>query len=220
MQKILGNLEQDHPYYKKSVSFFDEFFDELPFHNHVQSAIDNVLVKNIITQDECLLMFPNKNTDIMDSMIDYLNYKTIIYHKNFNTIGIKAILKSLIMFQITLKPNMPDNFKKIFNHIFLKTSPLKNIHRFYSVIDCLWYCTGDTATDYNYYSKRFLLGNIYLETIFYACSDTSDDYQNTENYLIRSFDKIKTIENLKTKIPNFNNIGENIASLLGKMRYR
>jgi ubiquinone biosynthesis protein COQ9 len=164
-------------------------------------------------------MFPNGTADITDSLVDYLNAQTIDFFNNTHITGIKAILKTLIMFQIRIKPNMPDNFKKIFNISILKSLPIKNIQRFYALIDTLWYCAGDTATDYNYYTKRFLLGNIYLETCFYACSDTSDNFTNTEDYLIRSFDKIKIIEDIKNKIPDFSKFQENIVSWVGKIRY-
>ena len=218
--KILGNIDTDHPYYVKLAPFFDNFLGEMPFRNNINDAIHAVLNINIITDNEYTIMFPNGLSDITNSLIDYFNIQTISYMNTQDIKGVKAILKSLIMFQIRLKPNMPDNFKKIFNFNLLKASPTKNLRRFYALIDTLWYCAGDTATDYNYYSKRFLLGNIYFETILYVCSDTSDDYRDTENYLIRSFDKIKLIEDLKTKLPNITTIQENIVSFLGKVRYR
>ena len=218
--KTLGNIETDHPYYEKLSPFFDALLNELPFCTHLNDAVDSVLKNNIVSHDEYIIMFPNALTDIIASLVDYINIQTIDYCNRNDIKGVKAILKILIMFQIRLKPNMPDNFKKVFGFTLFKTIPHKNITYFYALIDTLWHCAGDTATDYNYYSKRFLLGNIYLETCFYAYSDTSDNYADTENYLIRSFDKIKRIEDLKEKLPNITKFQENIASFLGKLRYR
>lgn len=217
--KIFGNIDCLHPYYPKMIQFFDVLLEEMPFCNAIHDAIQASLQKNSISADEYTIMFPNNVSDVMDSFIDYLNIKTIDYYKGQNITGIKAILKSLIMFQIRLKPNMPDNFRKIFNKIVLTAYPTKNIYRFYALIDTLWYCAGDTATDYNYYTKRFLLGNIYLETCFYACSDTSDNFVDTENYLIRCFDKIKLIEEIKSKLPDMPKLAQNVTSLLGKFRF-
>jgi rpsU-divergently transcribed protein len=172
--KILGNIDTKHPYYEKIVPFFDNLLLEIPFSKHLDDAVKSVLDNKIITDNEYQIMFPNGIRDITASLIDYLNIQTINYYNNNDIKGVKAILKSLIMFQIRLKPNMPDNFKKFFNHTLLNTLPTTHITYFYALIDNLWYCAGDKATDYNYYTKRFLLGNIYLETILYACSDTSD----------------------------------------------
>ncbi len=218
--KIWGNIDTNHPYYPKLSPFFDALLLEMPFCKHVSEAVESVLKNKIIQTYDYTIMFPRGMSDITDSLIDYFNVQTMNYMNAHDIKGVKAILKSLIMFQIRLKPKMPDNFKKIITHNLFKESPFKQSQQFYALIDMLWYCTGDTATDYNYYSKRFLLGNIYLETILYACSDTSDDYRDTENYLVRSFDKIKTIEALKTKLPNFTAIQEKSISFLGKLRYR
>jgi ubiquinone biosynthesis protein COQ9 len=218
--KTLGNIDVNHPYYEKLFLFFDALLLEMPFCKHISEAIDSVLKNKIIQTDDYTIMFPKGITDIKDSLIDYFNVQTMNYMNAHDIKGVKAILKSLIMFQIRLKPNMSDNFKKIITHNLFKGSPFKQSQQFYALIDTLWYCAGDTATDYNYYSKRLLLGNIYLETLLYACSDTSDDYRDTENYLVRSFDKIKTIEALKTKLPNFTTIQEKSISFLGKLRYR
>jgi rpsU-divergently transcribed protein len=219
--KTLGNIETDHPYYEKLSPFFDALLLEMPFCKHLNDAVDNVLKNNIISNDEYIIMFSKGVPDIIACLVDYLNMQTIDYcNDNADIKGVKAILKTLIMFQIRLKPNMPDNFKKVFNTTLFKTIPISNITYFYALIDTLWHCAGDTATDYNYYSKRFLLGNIYLETILYACSDTSENYADTENYLIRSFDKIKLIEELKAKLPNVTKFQKNIASFLGKLRYQ
>lgn len=218
--KTLGNIDIHHPYYEKLLLFFDALLLEMPFCNHLNEAIDSVLKSKIITEDDYCIMFPNGNADITASLIDYINVQTINYMNTHDIKGVKAILKSLMMFQIRLKPNMPDNFKKIMTHNLFKESFFNQSQQFYALIDTLWHCAGDATTDYNYYSKRFLLGNIYLETILYACSDTSDDYCDTENYVVRSFNKINTIESLKTKLPNFTAIQENCISFLGKLRYR
>jgi hypothetical protein len=37
---------------------------------------------------------------------------------------------------------------------------------------------------------------------------------------MRSFDKIKVIETLKTKLPNITQIQENIVSFFGNLRYK
>ncbi|MFT6072298.1 MAG: ubiquinone biosynthesis protein COQ9 [Alphaproteobacteria bacterium] len=220
MLKIIGNIEHDHPYFIKLQLFFDALLDELPFHNHINAAIDVIINNHVITDNEYQIMFPDHIKDVANSLVDYLNLQTIEFFEKSDLKGVKAILKSLIMFQIRLKPNMIDNFKKIINYNILKENPLHKAYRFYALIDTLWYLAGDQATDYNYYSKRFLLGNIYLETIVYAQSDSSDHYKDTEDFLIRSFDKIATIEKLKKKLPNLTHIEENITALIGKLRYK
>lgn len=55
-------------------------------------------------------------------------------------------------------------------------------------VNAMWYAAGDTATDWNYYSKRGLLTTVYSATVLYWLSDTADedgDYPQTWDFLNR-----------------------------------
>ena len=41
----------------------------------------------------------------------------------------------------------------------------------YRTVDAIWYACGDTATDYNYYTKRGLLAGVYAATLLYWLDD-------------------------------------------------
>lgn len=216
MIKTIGNIEQDHPYFSQLILFFDALIQELPFHNHLNDAIKAIDIDPISFQ----IMFPKGNQDINHSLIDYLNFKTTEFFKESDIKGVKLIFTTLIMYQITFKTHMIDNFKKFMCLNFFKLSPLTHSKHLFSLIDHLWILAGDQSTDYNYYSKRILLGKIYIQTMLYAASDKSPNYQDTRTYLMRNFDTIKTIETFKKKLPNMSNIEENIARFLGKLRYK
>jgi ubiquinone biosynthesis protein COQ9 len=52
-------------------------------------------------------------------------------------------------------------------------------------VDAIWYAAGDTATDYNYYTKRSLLLGVYSSTLLYWLSDRSEGYSATWDFLDR-----------------------------------
>lgn len=52
-------------------------------------------------------------------------------------------------------------------------------------VDAIWYAAGDTATDYNYYTKRSLLLGVYSSTLLYWLSDRSEGYASTWDFLDR-----------------------------------
>lgn len=49
----------------------------------------------------------------------------------------------------------------------------------------MWYAAGDTSTDFNYYTKRFLLAGVYSSTLLYWLEDHSDGYKDTWEFLGR-----------------------------------
>ncbi|NIA68480.1 COQ9 family protein [Pelagibius litoralis] len=55
----------------------------------------------------------------------------------------------------------------------------------YRTVDAIWYAAGDTATDYNFYTKRALLSGVYTSTLLYWLNDKSDDYTASWAFLDR-----------------------------------
>lgn len=52
-------------------------------------------------------------------------------------------------------------------------------------IDAIWYAAGDTATDFNYYTKRALLAGVYGATLLYWLDDRSEGSAETWSFLDR-----------------------------------
>jgi len=52
-------------------------------------------------------------------------------------------------------------------------------------VDAIWYAAGDTATDFNYYSKRGLLAGVYSATVMYWLEDKSEGFADTWKFLDR-----------------------------------
>ncbi|WP_119166195.1 COQ9 family protein [Algihabitans albus] len=59
--------------------------------------------------------------------------------------------------------------------------------------DAIWYAAGDTATDYNYYTKRSLLAGVYSSTLLYWLSDRSEGYEATWDFLDRRLTNVLKI---------------------------
>lgn len=71
--------------------------------------------------------------------------------------------------------------------------------------DRLWWAAGDTATDYNHYTKRGLLSGVLSATTLYWLNDSSDDHGDTQAFLDRRIDNVMTI-------------GKTIGKATGKFR--
>jgi ubiquinone biosynthesis protein COQ9 len=55
----------------------------------------------------------------------------------------------------------------------------------WGTVDAIWYAAGDTATDFNYYSKRGLLAGVYSATVMYWLEDKSEGFADTWKFLER-----------------------------------
>lgn len=73
--------------------------------------------------------------------------------------------------------------------------------------DRLWWAVGDAATDYNHYSKRFLLSGVIASTTLFWLADTSDNHEDTRGFLDRRIDEVLKVGR---------GLGQLIARLGGK----
>ena len=55
----------------------------------------------------------------------------------------------------------------------------------YDTVDAAWYAAGDTATDFNFYSKRALLAGVYGATLVYWFDDRSPESADSLAFLAR-----------------------------------
>lgn len=66
--------------------------------------------------------------------------------------------------------------------------------------DKIWWAAGDTATDYNHYTKRALLSAVITSTTLYWLNDSSEGHVNTWEFLDR---RINNVLALGMKIAQF-----------------
>ena len=93
------------------------------------------------------------------------------------------ILDKYKFFKETLKP-----------FIFLNTSKT-----LFKIADEIWFLSGDKSTDYNYYTKRFLLMKIYALTFSFFIFDRSEKFENTKIFLEKQIELVLGFGKLKQK---------------------
>lgn len=85
--------------------------------------------------------------------------------------------------------------------------------------DVMWRLAGDTATDYNHYTKRTILGGIYAATLRVFARDKSEGKAETRAFLDRRIDGIMRFEKAKSQMLRTPDERFSLTRLLGRMRY-
>lgn len=67
-------------------------------------------------------------------------------------------------------------------------------------VDAIWYAAGDRSTDFNYYTKRGLLGSVYAATVLYWLNDNSDGCSATWDFLDRRIADVMQIPKLQARV--------------------
>lgn len=85
--------------------------------------------------------------------------------------------------------------------------------------DAIWHAAGDTATDFNHYSKRTLLAGIYFATIMALLDDQSEGQAETRAFLGRRIDGVMRFEKFKGRFTHSAPERLSLARFLGRLRY-
>lgn len=89
----------------------------------------------------------------------------------------------------------------------------------WSSADLMWRLAGDTATDYNHYTKRTILSGIYAATLAVLAHDRSEGQADTRAFLERRIDGVMRFEKAKAQFLNRDFTGFSPARFLGRLRY-
>jgi len=86
--------------------------------------------------------------------------------------------------------------------------------------DIMWRAAGDTAADYNHYTKRATLGTVYAATMLVFVNDESEDHADTHAFLARRIEGILRFEKVKAQLTPDADQHFSMARFLGRLRYR
>lgn len=74
---------------------------------------------------------------------------------------------------------------------------LRQLHR---TVDAIWHAVGDVATDFSWYTKRFLLAGVYSTTLLFWLDDRSPGQEATWAFLDRRLADIMRIQGARRRV--------------------
>lgn len=86
-------------------------------------------------------------------------------------------------------------------------------------VDTMWRLAGDTATDYNHYTKRAMLLAVYGATVTVFLDDDSEDHADTRAFLARRIDGIMRFEKAKAGFVKRYEHRPSLSRFVGRLRY-
>jgi len=85
--------------------------------------------------------------------------------------------------------------------------------------DAMWRAAGDTATDYNHYTKRAMLGAVYGSTVTVFLDDESAGQADTRAFLGRRIGGIMAFEKAKGQFIARTSRRPSLSRFIGRLRY-
>jgi len=117
----------------------------------------------------------------------------------FKNYKINEKIKYFVIRRLMVFQNLVDK-RKFFKKI-LKPNLIVSFNKtLFKIADEIWFLAGDKSTDYNYYTKRIILMNIYAITFSFFVFDNSKDLERTKKFLDKEISAVLKFGNLKNKL--------------------
>lgn len=132
---------------------------------------------------------------------------------------IRERIRSLVQFRLDAIVHQKEALRRALAIMAMPQNAPRAAKLAWHSADAMWRLAGDTATDYNHYTKRLTLGSIYAATLAVYVGDTSEDHADTRAFLDRRIEGIMKFEKAKARILKPRDEQFSMARLLGRLRY-
>ena len=117
----------------------------------------------------------------------------------FKNFKINEKIKYFVVRRLMIFQNLVDK-RKFFKKILKPNSIVNSYKTLFKIADEIWFLAGDKSTDYNYYTKRIILMNIYAITFSFFVFDNSKDLERTKKFLDKEISAVLKFGNFKNKL--------------------
>lgn len=147
------------------------------------------------------------------AMLDELSPETLAGMK------IRARITALVEARLALLAPYRDALRRALAILAMPQNLTRASKLGWRAADAMWRAAGDTATDYNHYTKRMTLGSVYAATIAVFVQDESEEWADTRAFLGRRIEGIMRFEKAKAGFVARTGNRPSLSRFIGRLRY-
>lgn len=140
-------------------------------------------------------------------------------HERIGNLPIRERIRTLVQFRLDALTGREEALRRALAIMAMPQNAASAAKLGWHSADVMWRLAGDTATDYNHYTKRMTLGGIYAATLAVFAQDQSEDHADTRAFLDRRIEGVMRFEKAKARLLKPRDEQFSFARLLGRLRY-
>jgi ubiquinone biosynthesis protein COQ9 len=167
------------------------------------------------------LAFPGGAMDMIDAWFAHIDHAMLakLPPDVLATMKIRAKITALVEARLDLLGADIEALRRALAVLALPQNLPRTTKLGWRAADAMWHAAGDTATDFNHYSKRAILGTVYMATIMAMMDDESEGHADTRAFLGRRIEGIMRFEKFKGRFTHSAPERLSLARFLGRLRY-
>ena len=195
--------------------------DNAAFDGFSNEALADAAARLGIDIDVAKLAFPGGTRDMVDAWFADIDARMAERWpaEKLATLKIRERITTLVETRIALLAPNRESLRRALALLALPTNAPHAAKLGWRAADLMWKLAGDTATDFNHYSKRTILGAVYGSTMAVFLNDESEDFAETRAFLARRIDQVMRFESWKHRRAARGIERPSLARFVGRLRY-
>jgi ubiquinone biosynthesis protein COQ9 len=195
--------------------------DNAAFDGFSNEALADAAARLGVDIDVAKLAFPGGARDMVDAWFADIDARMAERWpaEKLATLKIRERITTLVETRIALLAPNRESLRRALALLALPTNAPHAAKLGWRAADLMWKLAGDTATDFNHYSKRAILGAVYGSTMAVFLNDESEDFAETRAFLARRIDQVMRFESWKHRRAARGIERPSLARFVGRLRY-
>jgi ubiquinone biosynthesis protein COQ9 len=168
-----------------------------------QNTFKDISNKYKLNLNETELLFPEGNVDLIKFALEKLNSDLEVYCNKIDLIRLPTHkrIKKVLLSKIFLMNKDKLFYKTIFLNLLIPKRYFSLPKQLYKSVDQIWFISGDSSVDFNFYTKRLILSGIYSRLMLFFFNN--DDQVGLEKILDEDLKRVSKIPEIKSKFKIF-----------------
>jgi ubiquinone biosynthesis protein COQ9 len=174
-----------------------------------------------VPAERARLAFPGGQVEMIDAWFDAIDKAMLdaFPPERIAAMKIRERIRELVLFRLVAMRPQREALRRALAILAMPQNVGDTARLAWRAADRIWRVAGDTATDFNHYSKRAILVGVYGSTTFVFLDDEDDDLAATRAFLGRRIDDVMRFEKFKARWRGTRERLPSLSRFVGRLRY-
>lgn len=195
--------------------------DNAAFDGWNYNALDVAADSLGVDRDVARLAFSDGPIEMIDAWFAGIDAAMLaeLTPEKLGAMKIRARISALVETRLRLVAPQRESLRRALSILAMPHNVKRAAKLGWRSADVMWRAAGDTATDYNHYTKRAILGAVYGSTVTVFVNDESEGFAETKGFLSRRIDGIMRFEKAKVQWLRPVEHHFSLSRFIGRLRY-
>jgi ubiquinone biosynthesis protein COQ9 len=174
-----------------------------------------------VDDDVAKLAFKDNAIDMIDAWIDSIDLELAhrLPAEKLAAMKIRDRITALLATRLEIMAPDRESLRRAMAIMAMPQNLVRSAKIGWRSADRMWRLAGDTASDFNHYTKRMTLSAVYASTLSVFVNDDSDNFADARAFLDRRIDNVMQFEKVKFQAKQRQEYVPSLSRFIGRLRY-